>query len=269
MNPNYAPAWYNKGYALHKLEKDKEAISYYDRALELEPDNEVTWYSKGYLLIILRKYEEAIECFDKALKIDPKFVKPWNNKGQALGKLGRAEEGLECLDKAWDLALESGLDKSDPGYVASIWDNKSYNLNELQMYGEAMECFDKALDLAPKYTSAWQNKIYAILHLSLREVSEKSIFIAPATIFKAALSKVENEKQFTAKIRKSIVFWFKDAVFEGYIGSKEKLTSLLKEFERAFGELGVKTPSLDDIKKVCERSEKYEEYRDKVERIFG
>lgn len=269
LNPNYAPAWYNKGYALHRLGNDEEALECYDKALELGPDNVVTLDNKGYSLIKLRKYEEAIVCFNTALKKYPKFVKPWNNKGQTLGKLGRPEEGLECLDKALDLALNSGLDKSDRGYVASILDNKGYNLNELQRYGEAMECFDKALDFDRKYISAWQNKIYANLHLCRKEVSEKSIFKTSAIIFKEALSKVDNKEGFTAKIRKLIVFWFRDAIFEGYISSKEKLSSLLNEFEGVFEELGVKTPSLDDIKKVCEKTEKYEEYRDKIERIFG
>lgn len=165
LDSNYAPAWYNKGYALHKLEKDEKAIECYNRSLELDPNNKVTWDNRGYSLFKLKRYEEAIGCYDRALKIDPKFVKPWNNKGQALGKLKRYEEALSCLDKALDLALESGLDKSDSEYVASIWDNKGYILNEQERYEEAIECFDKALNLNPKYVSSWGNKGYALRNL--------------------------------------------------------------------------------------------------------
>ncbi|PKP54354.1 MAG: hypothetical protein CVT90_01700, partial [Candidatus Altiarchaeales archaeon HGW-Altiarchaeales-3] len=183
LDSNYAPAWHNKGYALHKLEKDEKAIECYDRALELDPNNKVTWDNKGYSLHKLKRYEEAMECYDKALKIDPKFVKPWNNKGQALGKLKRYEEALSCLDKALDLALESGLDKSDSEYVATIWDNKGYILNEQERYEEAIERFDKALNLNPKYVSSWGNKGFSFAKLGKNEKAiecyEKAIEIEP------------------------------------------------------------------------------------------
>ena len=40
---------YNKGVALHKLNKSDEAIKAYDKAIEINPQNSDAWYNKGLL----------------------------------------------------------------------------------------------------------------------------------------------------------------------------------------------------------------------------
>lgn len=166
------------------------------------------------------------------------------------------------------MALESGLDKSNPRYVASIWDNKGYVLNEMGECEGAKESCDKALDFDRKYSSAWHNKIYASLYIGLKTL-KKSIFANTASIFKTALSEVDNKEEFIAKINRSIISWFKKVIFECNINSKEELILLLNEFEETFRGLNMKIPSPEEIKKECIRSEKYEKNKDKVERIFG
>jgi tetratricopeptide (TPR) repeat protein len=51
----------------------------------------------------LGKYEEAITWFDKALEIDPHFIDAMYNKADALGELGKYEESLEWTDRALTL----------------------------------------------------------------------------------------------------------------------------------------------------------------------
>jgi tetratricopeptide (TPR) repeat protein len=42
----------------------------FDKAIEIDPGFAYAWYNKGYALSSLGRYEEAIECFDKAIEID-------------------------------------------------------------------------------------------------------------------------------------------------------------------------------------------------------
>jgi len=270
LDPDYAPACYNKGYALHKMRDYEQAIGCYDRALELEPENEVTWENKGWSLFRLLRYEDSILCYDKALEINPRSVKAWNGKGQALGKIrGRLEEALMCLDEALTLASEAKLDELDPEYAAAIFDNKGYVLNELQRYGEAIDYFDEALRLDPKYTSAWLNKIYANLHVSLENGFRKGFLVESAVIAEAALSKVENEADFIKKVNRLTISWVKNSILECFLDSRDKLQFLLDEFKETFGKFNARTPLLKEIKAKCMQSEKYEESKEKIKRIFN
>ena len=60
-------------------------------------------YNKGVTLSNLGKYEEAITWFDKTLEINPHFVNAMYNKADALGELGKYEEALVWTDKALTL----------------------------------------------------------------------------------------------------------------------------------------------------------------------
>ncbi len=175
---------------------------------------------------------------------------------KALIELKRYEEALECCEK-FDIGIDVG-----------IWDDKAYILNELRRYEEAMRCCDEALKLNPEYVSAWQNKIYASLHVTIKETQEELALDSSVTIFKDALSKVRKKERFIKSIRRSIISWLKNIIFDyNIINSKEELKSLLSELERTFGDW-LNLP-LYEIKKKCEESEKYEMYKDKVERIFS
>ena len=48
----------------------EQAIQYYDKALERDPNNIDTLYNKGSALFFLGKYEDAIQQYDKILEID-------------------------------------------------------------------------------------------------------------------------------------------------------------------------------------------------------
>jgi tetratricopeptide (TPR) repeat protein len=56
---------------LFNLNRNEEAINYYDRALEIDPEMLEALFNKGLLLYAEDKKEEALTWIDKALIIDP------------------------------------------------------------------------------------------------------------------------------------------------------------------------------------------------------
>ncbi|MEQ8192140.1 MAG: tetratricopeptide repeat protein, partial [Candidatus Eremiobacterota bacterium] len=88
-----------RGQVFIKLGKYKEAIKYFDKAIEINPKDVEAWNNKGYTFIKLGKYEEAIKCFDKAIEINPKDAEAWNNKGHAFKEMCKYES-INCFDKA-------------------------------------------------------------------------------------------------------------------------------------------------------------------------
>ena len=47
---------------------------YFDKALQIDPNDTDALNSKGDALINLGKYDEAIQYFDKALQVDPNYT---------------------------------------------------------------------------------------------------------------------------------------------------------------------------------------------------
>jgi tetratricopeptide (TPR) repeat protein len=64
-------AWFDRGNELCKLGRYEEAISSYNRAIEINPDNDKIWSNRGSALRILRRYSEAITSYDRAVEINP------------------------------------------------------------------------------------------------------------------------------------------------------------------------------------------------------
>ncbi len=119
IDPNHGAAPRNKANALFELEKYDEVISYYDKILEIEPRNISVLNDKGRAMLGLGKNEEAIVWFDKTLEVNPKYVHGLNNKGLALYRLGQYDEAISYYDKALEI---------DPTYQLAI-ENKELAKN--------------------------------------------------------------------------------------------------------------------------------------------
>lgn len=65
----------NKGEELLAKGDFEGALSFFDQALILEPNNTFLLNKKGVTLRGLGRFDEALECFNKSLQIDPKDLK--------------------------------------------------------------------------------------------------------------------------------------------------------------------------------------------------
>ena len=57
--------------------------------MELEPRKAGAWSYKGAILKYLGRYEEAISCFDKALELNPQDWVSQDDRSDSLRRLGR------------------------------------------------------------------------------------------------------------------------------------------------------------------------------------
>lgn len=73
LDPQFAPAWRNKGLILETIGRDRESVAAYDRSLELEPEDYNTWTNRGFALYKLQQYQQAKQSFEKALKVNPQY----------------------------------------------------------------------------------------------------------------------------------------------------------------------------------------------------
>ena len=50
----------------------KNALSFFEQALLLKPDDPDLWNQKGVALRSLGRYDEASECYNRSLQLDPR-----------------------------------------------------------------------------------------------------------------------------------------------------------------------------------------------------
>ncbi len=150
---NYAV---KNGTALERSGNLKEAIKYYDKALQLEPNDPDLIVMKGDALFHIRNYTGAIKYYDKALAIQPNSRGSTGIKeaiGDALYLLGKYNEAIRSYDKA--LAIQP----NNPDLLI----NKGNALLHIANYSGAIKYYDQALTVAPNNVQAGEGKKLAIM----------------------------------------------------------------------------------------------------------
>lgn len=160
-----------KQLALVNLGRYQEAITYYDKALAINPNNVDVLNAKGVATSkltpnfkplsyngqnpIIRNFHLILDAspnfsgnsnytapFDKALELSPMDTKVLLNKGKYLAdKLGKYDEAIIFYDKAL---------KINANYAPALY-NKGEAPQKLARYNEAQQYFDKAKNIDPSY----------------------------------------------------------------------------------------------------------------------
>ena len=155
IRPDYAQAWNGQAKTLSELKEDQLALAAYDKAIQIQPNYLEAWSERGFVLNKLQRYQEAIASFDKALKLENKSPEVWNAKGEALSNLNQYDKAIKSYEKTLELK---------PDYYEA-WYNKGWALHNLKQYNEALVAYDKAVELKPDYEQAWYNRANALVNL--------------------------------------------------------------------------------------------------------
>ena len=150
-NPKY---WNTKGLILEGLKNYNEALKFFNKSINHDPEDIDAIVNKGSIYNNLSEYENALNCFEKALKINPHCVDCWVNKSITYHKLKDYENLELCINKALE------LDPND----SNNWDKKGLFLDEVGRYDEALLCFDNALKIKPKAINVLINKSNTLLN---------------------------------------------------------------------------------------------------------
>jgi tetratricopeptide (TPR) repeat protein len=133
--------------------KRDEAVSAFERAVELKPLEPAYHDNLAAALFQTRQYERALEACERAVQIKADYTEAWSNMGGVLRELGRLEEAAAAVDKA--LRLQP---RWEPTYI-----NMALIRAGQERFDEAMECTLRALAIRPDYAEAHYN--LGMLHL--------------------------------------------------------------------------------------------------------
>ena len=144
INPNYAEAYNNLGNALSQIGRTDEGITYLQKALEINPNYAEAHSNLGILLEKSGRIHEAIDHYRKALEIKPGIAEAYNNLGNSLSQIGQTDEAIIYYKKA--LAI-------NPDYIETH-NNLGALLEKTGQIEEAISHYEKVLNINPNY---WQS----------------------------------------------------------------------------------------------------------------
>jgi len=138
---------YYKGLIELWQENWSAALTYFQKAIEKNPQDADGWLYVGYCYGNLGRYEDEIEAYQQAIRIKPDYANAHYNLGVAYGKLGRYQDEIE----AYKQAIRIKPDYADAHY------NLGVAYGDLGRYQDAIEAFNQAIRIKPDYADAHYN----------------------------------------------------------------------------------------------------------------
>lgn len=146
IDPNDADSIFAKANALYHLDNYEKANEYYQRYLELVPDDEHGMLHKGTCLINMGRIDEAVNVLTKARELaeevddegntSPSLCEIYTELGFAFNEQGKTDEALHCLGLADTLDCDHSQIEVVKGHV----------LLSAGRLKEADECFSMAVE---------------------------------------------------------------------------------------------------------------------------
>ena len=159
---------------MYEQKKLDEAVTAFQKAIELDPKLAIAYYKLGIALYDQKKLDAAVVAFQKAIEFDSKYVSAYNGLGIALSDQKKLDAAVAAFQKAIEL---------DPK-LAIAYNGLGNALSDQKKLEEAVAAYQKAIELDPEYANANYNLGIAL--------SDQNKLNAAVAAFQKALSLPED-----------------------------------------------------------------------------
>ena len=150
-----------QGMTIIRVDNLEEAISYFDKALEIEPNNVDVLFNKGRALVQFSRVgalegggtyidfskTEGMLFIEKVLELEPNHIDAMVYKADQLVNIKKFEEATPYLDKVLEI---------EPNNIDALF-NKGSIFGYTENYNESLFYYDKILKINKKHTLAATN----------------------------------------------------------------------------------------------------------------
>lgn len=151
--PQHAESHYNRGIVQAAMQAADAAIVSFREAVRLEPKNSAAWYNLGNACLFKEDFAAAAQAYEQATRLRPNYVKAWYNLGKARREQKQDAAAVDAFSQAISL---------DPGYAKAYY-NRGNALQSLKRHAEAVADYDRCIALRPNDDVALVNKGNALL----------------------------------------------------------------------------------------------------------
>ncbi|MFQ5583499.1 MAG: tetratricopeptide repeat protein, partial [Calditrichia bacterium] len=168
--PGDAEVYNFMGIAFHRVGMLDSSITYYGRAVELDPAYYQALNNTGYVYFLKGDYEKALQYFDKTLQINPSYERAITNREKCIeimeGLLpvaafelfenAKALDSLELKIKNYRKALALDSNYTD------AWNNLGVVYHYYGYLDSSIYCLKRALMINPKHPQANNNMAFLL-----------------------------------------------------------------------------------------------------------
>ena len=101
--PKRSGAWNTLGRVQLQMGKRKDAITSFEKAVDLNPKNSYARNNLGLALIYDKRFEEAADTLEQAVELEPVEAYMWNNLGMAYEQLDRLDDARLAYGNAVEM----------------------------------------------------------------------------------------------------------------------------------------------------------------------
>ena len=145
---NDAGAYLNRGVAYMQKRQFDQAISDFNKALEINPSYAEAYDNRGGAYVAKGQYDLAILDFNKVLEVNPRNPGSYTNRGTAYMNKGMYDQAISDHTKAVEINPKFAWAYYGRGMVYSKKDQ----------YDQAISDYNKAIEINPRYADAYYNR---------------------------------------------------------------------------------------------------------------
>jgi tetratricopeptide (TPR) repeat protein len=103
INPDNDAAYNNIGNAFSNLKQFEEAIKNFQKAVDINPDYDAAYYNMGNAFVNFKQFEEAIKSFQKAIEINPDNDWAYNSLGLTYLRADEIDNAFKAFHKGLEI----------------------------------------------------------------------------------------------------------------------------------------------------------------------
>jgi tetratricopeptide (TPR) repeat protein len=139
LQPGFPEALSARAIVLQRLSQPQDALESFKAILKLRPRDAEALFSVGAVLQSLGRMTDALAAYEAALQWSPAHCEALTNRGALLERFGRHDEALACFD---------AIETIRPGDSANLF-NKGSVLQKLGRHEDALAAYEEAARRGP------------------------------------------------------------------------------------------------------------------------
>jgi len=152
LHPDMLPARFNLGVALGNQEQFQQAVKELTQVVADEAGHAEAYNSLGFVYGQMGEHTKAIASFEKAVAIRTDFAQAHHNLGMELLKQGDYPRGWEECEWRWKTAQIEDLNTNHPRWDGSVISEQTLLIHTEQGAGDAIQ-FARFLPMAAEHCS--------------------------------------------------------------------------------------------------------------------
>jgi tetratricopeptide (TPR) repeat protein len=162
VDPNYAAAYNNIGYAYGYRGDYEKAIENFQKYQFMAPDQANPFDSMGEIQAYSGHYDEAVASLQKALAIKPDFYPAYEHLGVVYEGKGDYPRAIECYEKAADLSLTNDMKE-----------NYFFRVLRVTMWEKDAAAAEKVMRTMEALPRSQYSEIRRLFFPAIRDICEK------------------------------------------------------------------------------------------------